>query len=342
MASLLCLNKAILLPREPLVTFRRDQPLSGLSSDNPFFSLFPIQTLNTAKPTVVFVLGSSGTGKSKLAISLALRFGGEIINSDKMQVYDGLTVITNKVTPEECAGVPHHLLGGIHQSEDYTAVDFRRQATAVADEIISFGRLPIIAGGSNSYVKELVVGDNGAFSRRYDCCFIWVDVDRPVLHEFVAERVDKMVEQGLVAEARSLFDPAADYSRGIWRSIGVPEMDRYFRREPTAGEAEKAKMLEEAFAEIKANTCKLTCAQREKIRRFESLDGWRLHRADATAAVLRRNETAAGRVWEETVVAPSIEIVRRFVGGDHGLVDRCCGCAGPGDAAVAAAVGTTN
>ncbi|KAG0480957.1 hypothetical protein HPP92_011527 [Vanilla planifolia] len=337
MASLLCHNKAVFLPREPAaIRFRRDHALYSSDDNKHFYPFFPVQPLSSTKHRAIFVLGSSGTGKSKLAIDLARRFDGEVVNSDKMQVYDGLCIITNKVTLEESVGVPHHLLGGVHPDADFSAADFRRAAIVAADEISARGRLPIIAGGSNSYIKELVAGDNGAFARRYDCCFIWVDVDYPVLDDFVAERVDSMVEQGLVEEARELFVPAADYTKGIRRSIGVPEMDRFLRRESEAGEAEKAEMLADALDKIKANTCKLTRVQREKIQRFEAEDGWRLHRVDATLAVLRRREPVAGRVWEERVVVPSVEVVRRFFGG-IGVMKRCGGVSA-GDAAAVAAI----
>ncbi|XP_020582280.1 adenylate isopentenyltransferase 3, chloroplastic-like [Phalaenopsis equestris] len=323
MASLLYPNKALILPREPPVIFRRDQPhpFHDLSDNHFSFPCFPL--LPTPKPKAVFVLGSSGTGKSKLAISLALRFSGEIINSDKMQFYDGLPVITNKVTPEECAGVPHHLLGGIHPEADFTAAKFCRLATAISDQITARNHLPIIAGGSNSYIKELIDVD---FTRRYDCCFIWMDAEQDVLDEFVAERVDKMVEKGLVEEARGIFDFEADYTKGVRRSIGVPELHQFFRREAEVDELERRMMLEEAIGEIKASTCRLTRVQREKIRRFEADDGWWLNRVDATAALVWRSAAVGGLVWEETVVGPSIETVRRFLGGGGGgIVGRCGG-----------------
>lgn len=245
-----------------------------------------------------------------------------------MQVYDGLNVITNKVTPEECAGVPHHLLGGVHPDADFTAAEFCRIATALSDEIVARGHLPIIAGGSNSYIKELIAF---GFARRFDCCFIWVDVDRVVLDEFVAERVDKMVGKGLVEEARGMFNSAADYTKGIRRSIGMPELHNYFQREAEVDEAERAAMLEEAIGEIKANTCRLTRVQREKIRRFEVEDGWPLNQVNATAAMMRRREAVGEMVWEETVVSPSIETVRRFVGGAAGFVSRCGGAVAVGE-----------
>ncbi|CAL9078655.1 unnamed protein product [Musa textilis] len=154
------------------------------------------------KDKVVFVMGATGTGKSRLAVDVAIHFGGEIVNSDKMQVYDGLNVVTNKVTDEERMGVPHHLLGGLPPDADFSASDFRRAATLQVESIARRGRLPIVAGGSNSYIEELIEGAGREFRRRYECCFLWVDVQLPVLHKFVAERVDRMVERGLVEEVR--------------------------------------------------------------------------------------------------------------------------------------------
>jgi len=60
---------------------------------------------------VVFIMGATGTGKSRLSVDLATHFQGEIINSDKMQVYKGLEIVTNKITQTEKQGVRHYLLG---------------------------------------------------------------------------------------------------------------------------------------------------------------------------------------------------------------------------------------
>nr|CAD1833616.1 unnamed protein product [Ananas comosus var. bracteatus] len=245
------------------------------------------------KDKVVFVLGATGTGKSKLAIALAIHFDGEVVNSDKMQVYSGLDVITNKVTQAEAADIPHHLLGGVHPDADFTAADFRREAALAVASIVARGRLPIVAGGSNSYIEALVDGEAGEFRRRYDCCFLWVDVDLPVLHKFVAARVDKMVQQGLLDEARSVFDPNnGDYTRGVRRSIGVPELDRYFRVEAEAAADEETleRLCAAAIDEIKVNTCKLTVCQLLKIHRFCRLEGWDVSRIDATEAFLERDD----------------------------------------------------
>ncbi|XP_020273434.1 adenylate isopentenyltransferase 5, chloroplastic-like [Asparagus officinalis] len=262
---------------------------------------------------VVFILGSTGTGKSKLAIDLAIHFDGEVVNSDKMQVYAGLDIITNKVTEEECAGVPHHLIGGVHPAADFTAFDFCGEANRAIESIIARGRLPIIAGGSNSYIERLVDDDKGKFRSKYECCFIWIDVDLPVLHSFVSERVDKMVDMGLVEEARTMFDPNGDYSKGIRRSIGVSEMDRYFRAGRSVDGEAKGKILKEAINDIKENTMKLTYNQLRKIRRLSTLPGWEVRKVDATEAFRWRSDPQAERVWTIVARDPSIKIVRKFL-----------------------------
>ncbi|KAJ4135133.1 tRNA dimethylallyltransferase, mitochondrial [Fusarium equiseti] len=122
----------------------------------------------SAKPPtapLVVVLGSTGTGKSDLAVELATRLNGEIINADAMQLYNGLPIITNKITTEEQRGIPHHLLGHISLDEQpWDVDDFKREATRTIREIRDRGRLPILVGGSQYYVdpilfKEVILDD---------------------------------------------------------------------------------------------------------------------------------------------------------------------------------------
>ncbi|PQP99498.1 adenylate isopentenyltransferase 5 chloroplastic-like [Prunus yedoensis var. nudiflora] len=93
------------------------------------------------KDKVSVIMGATGTGKSMLSMDHAARFPvAEIINSDKMQVYKGL----DKVTEEECRGIPHHLLREIDPNSNFTANDFKRIESI------------FIAGGSNSYIDRTV------------------------------------------------------------------------------------------------------------------------------------------------------------------------------------------
>ncbi|XP_010255880.1 PREDICTED: adenylate isopentenyltransferase 5, chloroplastic-like [Nelumbo nucifera] len=274
-----------------------------------------MESFNVRRPknTVVFVMGATGTGKSKLSIDLATHFRAEIINSDKMQVYEGLDIATNKVTEEEMCGIPHHLLGVVHPDADFTAEDFRRAASLAVESIVSRDKLPIIVGGSNSYIEALVEGGGREFGSKYDCLFLWVNVSLPVLDKFVSDRVDGMVEAGLVDEIRKVFKPEADYSRGIRKAIGVPEFDGFLRAEAaaTADEETMAGLLGAATDDVKVNTCKLVRCQLEKILRLRDVRKWNLHYLDATQ-VFERQGKEAGEAWEKLITGPAKEYVRKF------------------------------
>ncbi|CAN6693912.1 unnamed protein product [Malus baccata var. baccata] len=264
------------------------------------------------KEKVVIVMGATGTGKSRLSIDLATCFPAEIINSDKMQVYEGLDIVTNKITKEEQRGVPHHLLGMLDPHEDFTARDFCDLTSIAIESILGRDRLPIIVGGSNSYIEALIDDYDYKFRSKYDCCFLWVDVSTPVLHSFVSKRVDHMVQNGMVDEAREYFDPNADYTKGIRRAIGVPEFDKYFRYGPFLDEETRARLLRQAVDEIKDNTCKLSCRQLEKIHRLRNIKGWNLHPLDATEVFRKRGEEA-DEAWKKLVSGTSAMIVGQFL-----------------------------
>jgi tRNA dimethylallyltransferase len=95
-----------------------------------------------------------------LAVELALRFNGEIINGDAMQLYHGLPIITNKITLAEQRGIPHHLLGCIGlEEETWTVGKFVGKALGIIDEIRNRGKLPILVGGTHYYTQALLFQD---------------------------------------------------------------------------------------------------------------------------------------------------------------------------------------
>ncbi|KAL3849846.1 hypothetical protein ACJIZ3_011728 [Penstemon smallii] len=254
-------------------------------------------------------MGATGTGKSRLSIDLATHFAAEVINSDKIQVYQGLDIATNKITDEERRGVPHHLLGVIPPESDFTSSNFKYTASISVKSILSRRKLPIIVGGSNSYIETLI---DANFRAKYDCCFLWVDVAMPVLHSFVSDRVDKMVERGMVDEVRDFYSATSDYSRGIRRAIGVPELDRFFRVGSVSDELTRGRILAEALDQIKSNTSKLASKQVDKINRLRNTKRWRVRRLEATD-VLRRRGGDAEAAWEDMVAGPGVDAVRRFL-----------------------------
>ncbi len=107
---------------------------------------------------LVIVLGPTAVGKSRVAVDLALRFGGEVVSGDSIQVYRGFDIGTDKPTPETRRGVPHHLVDIVGPEVQFTAADFVREALAAAREIAGQERLPIVAGGTGLYIKALCDG----------------------------------------------------------------------------------------------------------------------------------------------------------------------------------------
>ncbi|EXJ93134.1 hypothetical protein A1O3_01691 [Capronia epimyces CBS 606.96] len=112
------------------------------------------------KDPLIVVIGATGTGKSKLAVQLAARFNGEIVNGDAMQMYKGLPIITNKMPEHERNGIPHHLLDFIGLDENpWTVNQFVKESSRIIDEIRSRGKLPIVVGGTHYYTHALLFKD---------------------------------------------------------------------------------------------------------------------------------------------------------------------------------------
>ncbi|MDQ2716492.1 MAG: tRNA (adenosine(37)-N6)-dimethylallyltransferase MiaA [Chloroflexota bacterium] len=105
---------------------------------------------------LIVVLGPTASGKSALGIALAQRFGGEIVSADSRQVYRGLDIGSAKVTPEERAFVPHHLLDVADPQQVYTVAHFQREANAAIANILAHGRQPLLVGGSPHYIQAVV------------------------------------------------------------------------------------------------------------------------------------------------------------------------------------------
>ena len=102
---------------------------------------------------VIAVVGATATGKSGLAIALARALGGEIVNADSMQLYQGMDIGTAKEPQAAWQGVPHHLLDIWPVTQAANVADYAKLARAAIDEIIARSRVPILAGGSGLYVR---------------------------------------------------------------------------------------------------------------------------------------------------------------------------------------------
>jgi len=106
----------------------------------------------------VAILGPTATGKSALALALAERHRGEIINCDSTAVYRGFDIGTDKLPVAGQRGIPHHLIDIADPTDEYTAAQYARDAAAMVRDIHSRGRLPIVVGGTGFYYRALTRG----------------------------------------------------------------------------------------------------------------------------------------------------------------------------------------
>lgn len=105
---------------------------------------------------VLAVVGPTAAGKSDLAVDLALRLGGEVVNTDSMQLYKGMDIGTAKLAPAERKGVVHHLLDVLEVTDTATVAEFQQLARAAIADCHARGVLPILVGGSALYVRAVL------------------------------------------------------------------------------------------------------------------------------------------------------------------------------------------
>ncbi|MFC1580645.1 tRNA (adenosine(37)-N6)-dimethylallyltransferase MiaA [Thermodesulfobacteriota bacterium] len=113
---------------------------------------------NNRKQKLVVITGPTATGKSGLAIELALELGGEILSADSMQVYKGMDIGTAKTPPNERMGIPHHLLDVVAPDEAFNASIFRSLSLPLLAEIQTRGNVGLVVGGTGLYIKVLLGG----------------------------------------------------------------------------------------------------------------------------------------------------------------------------------------
>ncbi len=110
----------------------------------------------TVRP--IAIVGPTGTGKSALALDVAERIGGEIVNADAMQLYRGMDIGTAKLPPEKRRGIEHHQLDVLDVTETATVGRYQGAAAADVEDVMARGAVPIIVGGSMLYVQSLLDG----------------------------------------------------------------------------------------------------------------------------------------------------------------------------------------
>lgn len=257
---------------------------------------------------IIAVVGATATGKSGLSVKLAKALDGEIISGDSAQVYRGMDIGTAKIRGDEMQGIPHHLIDILDIEEPFSAGLFAELGAKAAEDIVSRGKLPIIAGGTGLYVDALtgksrlsptadsdpavrnelmekarvegaqslhaylasidpaaaseihpnnvkrvaraieiflVTGKtktelNSTYTAEspYDRLLLLLDCpDRELLYNRIEERVDIMLEEGLEAEAYSLWQRGLGNTPTASAAIGYKELFPYFEGQISFAEA---------------------------------------------------------------------------------------------------------
>lgn len=252
---------------------------------------------------IITVVGATATGKSDLALDLAGRLGGEIINTDSMQFYRGMDIGTAKLPVDERRGIPHHLIDILDVTEEANVQDFQARARAAIADIRGRGLWPILVGGSGLYVRaavdhmefpgtdpevrarleaevatdrwalhqklreldpkaaeKITVNDQRRIARALEVIeltgrpfsaqlpdyqeieptiHLGLSMDRAILHERIATRVDLMWEHGWVDEVTRLLDVGLAEGKTASRAIGYAQIQRHLAGELTAAEAKE-------------------------------------------------------------------------------------------------------
>lgn len=144
---------------------------------------------------VVAIVGPTASGKSRLAVEIALNKDGEVISADSMQIYKGMDIGTAKPTEEEMRGVPHHLINFAELSSPFSVADYVSLASGYISELSARGKLPVLAGGTGLYIRSLL--QNIQFTEN--------DKDEALRKE-LAQKAENQGVQALVEELRG-FDP---------------------------------------------------------------------------------------------------------------------------------------
>ncbi len=148
---------------------------------------------------VIVVTGPTASGKSALALALAERRGGTVINADAMQTYDAFPILTAQPTVEERARVAHTLYGVLPLGETVSAARWRTLAAAEIERTLSAGRVPILCGGSGLYVRTLMQGispiPDAAPELREQANADWMALGAPAFRERLAVHDPAIVER---------------------------------------------------------------------------------------------------------------------------------------------------
>jgi tRNA dimethylallyltransferase len=300
-------------------------------------------TSEASSPLIV-VVGPTGVGKTRMAISLCQRVGGEVISADSRQIYRGLDIGTDKPSPEQRSLVSHHLVDILDPDEEFTLAQYQELAYEAIDGVLARGKVPFLVGGTGLYVRAVLEGfriprvkpdpelrqclkreaerDGGAalharlkkvdpeaaeridprnvrrviralevyettdepisaLQKRepppYNVLKLGLTMEREQLYQRIDERVERMVEKGLVAEVEGLLGKGYSPELPAMSGLGYRQVLMYL-----GGELE----LADAIDRIKSETHRFVRQQYKWFR----LDDETIHWFDVAGEPVERIE----------------------------------------------------
>jgi tRNA A37 N6-isopentenylltransferase MiaA len=157
---------------------------------------------------ILCIVGPTASGKTAAAVEAALRFNGEVVSCDSVQIYKGFDIGTAKPSLEERQGVPHHMLDVAEPAEEWSAGHYARAARDCITGVLSRRKLPVVTGGSGFYLRALTDGLTGLDPAPcvWEFILLGLHPDRNDLEERIKIRAAAMLSDGLVEETRALLE----------------------------------------------------------------------------------------------------------------------------------------
>ena len=199
---------------------------------------------------LLVICGTTAVGKSDFALELSKSIRMEIVSADSMQIYKSLDAGTSKPTSAELKMCPHHMVDIVTPFENYNVYQFTNDAINVINGIWERGNLPVIVGGTGLYIESLLKNytfRDGDKQKLPDCDIklLCLTRDRQKLYTRINERVDEMLQKGLVDEVKKLREIGVNSERQCMQAIGYKEIWEYLE-----GNID----LEQAIYDIKINS----------------------------------------------------------------------------------------
>ncbi len=148
---------------------------------------------------IIAVAGPTASGKTALAVQLALHFNGEVVSNDSMQIYKGMEIGTAAPTMEERLGVPHHLVGFCSPDTDFSCADYSELGKRCADDILSRGKIPVFCGGTGLYLDSVTTISNYSEG-----------VKNETLREALTRKAEELGNEAVHARLREVDPEAAE------------------------------------------------------------------------------------------------------------------------------------